>query len=187
MGRLAGKVALVTGGARGIGRAIVEKFAAEGASVAFVDVDDGLGCQAAQALSRNGARVEFRHADVTVESDVERTVAAVADARGRIDVLVNNAGINAYFDATEMTDAEWDRVFAVDLKGAWLCSKHAACCEARRAVRKVPVPPWSWCRARSCSTGLRRRRVSRPSCACSTTPASAAANQGRTSTTTIWC
>jgi NAD(P)-dependent dehydrogenase (short-subunit alcohol dehydrogenase family) len=122
MERLAGKVALITGGARGIGRAIVEKFAAEGASVAFVDVDDELGCRAAQALANSG--VEFRHADVTVESDVERTVAALVSSRGTIDVLVNNAGINAYFDATEMTEDEWDRVFAVDLKGAWLCAKH---------------------------------------------------------------
>jgi NAD(P)-dependent dehydrogenase (short-subunit alcohol dehydrogenase family) len=124
MGRLAGKVAFVTGGARGIGHAIVEKFAAEGASVTFVDVDDPPGGQAADALSAAGAQVRFYHADVTVESDVERAVAAVVDARGTIDVLVNNAGINAYFDATEMTEAEWDRVFAVDLKGAWLCAKH---------------------------------------------------------------
>jgi NAD(P)-dependent dehydrogenase (short-subunit alcohol dehydrogenase family) len=125
MGRLAGKVAFVTGGARGIGRAIVEKFAAEGASVTFVDVDEETGCQTSQALSANGALVEFRRADVTVESEIERTVAAVVDARGTIDVLVNNAGVNAYFDATEMSEAEWDRVFAVDLKGAWLCAKHA--------------------------------------------------------------
>jgi NAD(P)-dependent dehydrogenase (short-subunit alcohol dehydrogenase family) len=103
----------------------VEKFALDGASVAFVDVDDALGCREAQALSTTGAEVEFRHADVTVESDVERTVSAVVKARGSIDVLVNNAGINAYFDATEMTEGQWDRVFAVDLKGAWLCAKHA--------------------------------------------------------------
>ena len=61
---------------------------------------------------------------MTAESDVRRAIEAVAGARGTIDVLVNNAGVNAYFDATEMTEAEWDRVFAVDLKGAWLCAKH---------------------------------------------------------------
>src|SRR5439155_16552429 len=122
MPRLAGKVAFVTGGARGIGRAIVEKFAEEGARVTFVDLDDVAG---RQVISGVGSEiVEFRHADVTAESDVRRAIEAVAGARGTIDVLVNNAGVNAYFDATEMTEAEWDRVFAVDLKGAWLCAKH---------------------------------------------------------------
>jgi NAD(P)-dependent dehydrogenase (short-subunit alcohol dehydrogenase family) len=123
MPRLAGKVAFVTGGARGIGRAIVEKFAEEGALVTFVDLDDAAGREVVRAL--NPEVVEFRRADVTAEGDVRRAIEAVAGARGTIDVLVNNAGVNAYFDATEMTEAEWDRVFAVDLKGAWLCAKHA--------------------------------------------------------------
>jgi len=122
MRRLAGKVALVTGGARGIGRAIVEKFAEEGARVTFVDLDDVAGREVVRGVGSE--IVEFRHADVTAESDVRRAIEAVAGARGTIDVLVNNAGVNAYFDATEMTEAEWDRVFAVDLKGAWLCAKH---------------------------------------------------------------
>jgi len=116
MERLAGKIAFVTGGARGIGRAIVEKFAVEGARVMYVDLDEG---------PQAGASVEFRRADITVEGDVQRAIEAVVAAHGTLDVLVNNAGINAYFDATEMTDAEWDRVFAVDLKGAWLCAKYA--------------------------------------------------------------
>ena len=125
MGRLAGKVALVTGGARGIGRAIVEKLAAEGAAVTSIDLDEAAGRAAAGELAAGGRRIEFACADVTVEADVVRTVEAVVGGHGRIDVLVNNAGVNAYFDATEMTEAEWDRVFAVDLKGAWLCAKHA--------------------------------------------------------------
>ncbi len=125
MGRLGGKVAFVTGGAHGIGRAIVEKFSSEGAVVTFIDLDDTAGQQSSRELSGNGAPVEFRRADVTVESDVQRAIEGVAAAHGTIDVLVNNAGVNTYFDATEMTEAEWDRVFAVDLKGAWLCAKHA--------------------------------------------------------------
>ncbi len=64
-------------------------------------------------------------ADVTVEADVRRVVEEAVSWQGGVDVLVNNAGINAYFDATTMTEAEWDRTFAVDLKGAWLCAKHA--------------------------------------------------------------
>jgi NAD(P)-dependent dehydrogenase (short-subunit alcohol dehydrogenase family) len=117
MERLAGKIAFVTGGARGIGRAIVEKFAREGARVTAVDLEtvaDG---------SLDG--VDFRRADITVEADVRRALDAVVAAQGTVDVLVNNAGINAYYDATTMTEAEWDGVFAVDLKGAWLCAKHA--------------------------------------------------------------
>ena len=124
-GRLAGKIALVTGGARGIGRAIVEKLAAEGAVVTAIDVDEAAGRDAARDLSAGGRPIEFARADVTVEADVARTVDALVDRRGTIDVLVNNAGINAYFDATRMSEAEWDGVFAVDLKGAWLCAKHA--------------------------------------------------------------
>jgi NAD(P)-dependent dehydrogenase (short-subunit alcohol dehydrogenase family) len=108
VGRLDGKIAIVTGGARGIGRAIVEKFALEGATVAVFDV-----------LGDAGPRV-----DVTVDADVAAAVRRVEHEFGRVDVLVNNAGVNAYYDATTMTEAEWDRVFAVDLKGAWLCAKH---------------------------------------------------------------
>ena len=71
-------------------------------------------------------------ADVTREADVERLVAEVVARDGAVDVLVNNAGINAYFDAAAMTEAEWDAVFAVDLKGAWLCAKHVLAHMRRR-------------------------------------------------------
>jgi len=125
MERLAGKIAFVTGGARGIGRAIVEKFAAEGALVTFGDVDEAAGRQTEAELSAAGERAEFCRGDISVEADVQRAIEAVLDRHSALDVLVNNAGVNAYFDPTEMTEAEWDRVFAVDLKGAWLCAKHA--------------------------------------------------------------
>ena len=124
MKRLEEKAVVVTGGARGIGRAIVAKCAAEGAAVAFFDVNDAAGRSAAAELAAAGSRVEFFHVDVTREPDVERAVGEVLQRLGRIDVLVNNAGVNAYADPVEMTEAEWERVFAVDLKGAWLCAKH---------------------------------------------------------------
>jgi len=69
--------------------------------------------------------VTFCRADITVEADVQRAIDGVLADHGTLDVLVNNAGVNAYFDATEMTEDEWDRVFGVDLKGAWLCAKYA--------------------------------------------------------------
>src|SRR4051794_32282557 len=116
MGRLTGRIAFVTGGARGIGRGIVEKFCAEGAAGAFVDVDAAAGHAPAGELSAAGVRVEFSPADITCEGDVERAIAEVVDRHGSLDILVNNAGVNAYFDPVAMSEAEWDRVFAVDLK-----------------------------------------------------------------------
>ena len=124
MKRLQDKVVVVTGGARGIGRAIVEKCAAEGAHVALVDRDAQSAGRTCQDLASGGFLVDLVHADVTVEADVARAIREVTDRDGRVDVLVNNAGVNAYFDAAAMTEAEWDAVFAVDLKGAWLCVKH---------------------------------------------------------------
>lgn len=121
MARLDGKVTIVTGGARGIGRAIARKCASEGAAVTIFDLDEAAG---APDPGRPGAGTDVGRVDVTVERDVVRGVAAVLERHGRIDVLVNNAGVNAYFDATAMTEAEWESVFAVDLKGAWLCAKH---------------------------------------------------------------
>ena len=115
---------IVTGGARGIGRAIVAKCADEGARVVFFDVNDAEAATALPALRTAGRAVEFLRADVTKEADVAAGVAEVLKRHGRIDVLVNNAGVNAYFDAATMTEADWDAVFAVDLKGAWLCAKH---------------------------------------------------------------
>ena len=123
--RLEGKVALVTGGAQGIGRAIVEKLAQEGARVSFLDLDEAGGTATARALGGGGRSVAFTRADVTREGEVASAIAQVTGREGGLDVLVNNAGVNAYFDATAMTETEWDAVFAVDLKGAWLCCKHA--------------------------------------------------------------
>jgi NAD(P)-dependent dehydrogenase (short-subunit alcohol dehydrogenase family) len=119
MRRLDGKIAIVTGGARGIGRAIAEKFAEEGARVTCLDVEEAAGAATARDLG-----VAFARADVTREDEVRRAVEAVVARDGTVDVLVNNAGVNAYFDAAAMTEAEWDAVMAVDLKGAWLCAKH---------------------------------------------------------------
>ena len=115
----------MTGGARGIGRAIAEKFVAEGATVTFADIVESVGQQTASELTAAGIPVTFCRTDITVEADVQRAIEGIVARHGTLDVLVNNAGVNAYYDATAMTEAEWNRVFDVDLKGAWLCAKHA--------------------------------------------------------------
>jgi NAD(P)-dependent dehydrogenase (short-subunit alcohol dehydrogenase family) len=124
MPRLLDKTVIVTGGARGIGRAVVEKCAAEGARVVFLDFDESAATAALPLMRQAGRAVEFLRADVTKETEVSEAIAEVHRRHGRIDVLVNNAGVNAYFDAATMTEADWDSVFAVDLKGAWICVKH---------------------------------------------------------------
>ena len=120
--RLENKVAVVTGGAQGIGQAVVRKFVAEGARVALLDIDEPRGQAEAE---RHGDAVHFIRCDITREADVAAAIAGTIEAFGTIDILVNNAGVNTYFDATTMTEDEWEKVFAVDLKGAWLCCKHA--------------------------------------------------------------
>ena len=118
---LAGKSVLVTGAARGIGAGIAEAVVAAGGAVALLDVDPG-GADTAAGL---GSDAHFFPCDVRSLADVERAVGAAEAALGGLDGLVNNAGINAYFDAVAMTEDEWDSVFAVDLKAAWMLAKAA--------------------------------------------------------------
>src|SRR6266540_730304 len=117
------KVVLVTGAARGIGRAIAERVVAEGGQVAALDIADA-GSAVADELVAQGGRAMFARADVRREDEVARAVRSALEHFGAIDVLVNNAGVNAYLDATAMSESDWDDVFAVDLKAAWLTCKH---------------------------------------------------------------
>jgi len=122
MGRLDGKVALISGAARGMGRAEAVLFAAEGAKVAIADVADEEGRAVAADI---GADAIYLHLDVTSEQDWADAVSAVADVFGHINVLVNNAGI-AEGGSVEDTDlATWRRVHAVDLDGVFLGCKYA--------------------------------------------------------------
>ncbi|HVL57058.1 MAG TPA: glucose 1-dehydrogenase [Burkholderiaceae bacterium] len=126
MKRVDSKVAIVTGGAVGIGRACVERLAEQGAAVAILDILDGDGEALAAQLAQRGLRVRYWHANVASEHDVARAIAATVAHFGRLDVLVNNAGISGANKPThELTEAEWDRVQAVNVKGVFFCTKHA--------------------------------------------------------------
>jgi NAD(P)-dependent dehydrogenase (short-subunit alcohol dehydrogenase family) len=120
--RLPERHVLVTGGARGIGAAIVESALAEGASVSFMDRDEAGGAALAARLAAPD-RVLFVAGDVTSAADVRRVVEAAAARFGPVQGLVNNAGRNVHADPVAMTEAEWDDVFAVDLKAAWLVAR----------------------------------------------------------------
>ena len=118
-GRLEGKVAIVTGAARGIGAAIARKFAAEGASLGLIDIDAEALAAFAIELEGEGATLITAEANIGERSSVEAAVAVVKARYGRVDVLVNNAGINVFADPLELSDEEWRRCMAVNLEGAW--------------------------------------------------------------------
>ncbi|MEQ8966941.1 MAG: SDR family oxidoreductase [Azospirillaceae bacterium] len=127
MARFEGKAVAVTGGARNIGRAIGEAFAREGAAVALLDRDGAAAeATATEIAGATGATVVGIACDVSREDAVAGAIGAVLDRLGRLDVAVNNAGICTLALATELEEADWDRVLAVNLKGAWLVAKHGA-------------------------------------------------------------
>jgi meso-butanediol dehydrogenase/(S,S)-butanediol dehydrogenase/diacetyl reductase len=147
---LAGRVALVTGAGRGIGRAIALRLAAEGADVAVSDIatptdgaipyalasGDDL-AESARAIERLGRRSAAIPADVTVAADVARLMAEVERRLGGLDVLVANAGVIAAAPVAAMDEAQWDRIFAVNVKGVFLCARAAIPLLAKRGAGRI--------------------------------------------------
>lgn len=122
--RLKDKIAVVTGGARGIGRAVCELFASEGATVIIVDLLPE-GEATADRINAKGGRAEFHAVSVTDRDGVAELFAKANEKYGRIDILINNAGITRDRSLEKMSDAEWDAVVEVNLKGVFMCTQAA--------------------------------------------------------------
>jgi NAD(P)-dependent dehydrogenase (short-subunit alcohol dehydrogenase family) len=122
---LTGKVAIVTGGSAGIGRATALMLASKGAAVVVADVAETGGCETVRTIEAAGGTASFIRTDVSSETDVRRMVEHTVRLYGQLDYAFNNAGIEGESAPTaDCTEQNWDRVIDVNLKGAWLCMKH---------------------------------------------------------------
>ena len=122
--RLKDKVAIVTGGASGIGQALCELFAEEGARVSIADIDSEGSQETVRRIEAAGGEAMFTHSDVSREADVENVVRDTVAAYGGVNVLVNDAGAFVFGTVEDVTDADWQRVIGVNVIGASYCVKH---------------------------------------------------------------
>ena len=121
MKRLEGQVAIVTGGARGIGKGICEVFCREGATVALWDVLDGT--ETVNEITQNGGKIFFQKVDVTDQSSVDSAIEDIIKQHGKIEILINNAGIIRDRSFLKMTEEEWDSVINVNLKSLYVVTR----------------------------------------------------------------
>jgi 3(or 17)beta-hydroxysteroid dehydrogenase len=125
MPRLAGKVAIITGAASGIGQATAKLFAREGAKVVAVDMEEQAGKQTAESIIAEGGEATFIKADVTVSTQVQNAMKATVQKYGKLDILVNNVGISPTGTVVDTKEEVWDRIIDTNLKGVFLGSKYA--------------------------------------------------------------
>jgi len=123
--RLKGKSAIVTGAGQGIGRGIAEQLAANGASVTIAEINEETGRSTADELCQAGHQTQFAQVDIRSEDSIKAGIAAQMERFGALDILVNNAGANQHYDASQMSVDEWEKSMSLNLRGAWLCCKHA--------------------------------------------------------------
>ena len=130
--RLQGKSAWVTGAGQGIGLGIALELAAQGAAVTVAEINDATGQGSADELCEAGHRAQYVRVDIRSEDDIKAGIAAHVARFGELDILVNNAGRNQHFDASQMSVDEWEESMSLNLRGAWLCCKHALPIMARQ-------------------------------------------------------
>lgn len=123
---LSGKVALVTGGAVGIGKGIVERLSEAGAAVLITDINEVEGKKAVDELKTRGRKVEFIKADSSLSAEVNKAIKGALDKFGMLDILVNNAGIFPFSPALDVPEVVWDKTISINLKGYFLFSQAAA-------------------------------------------------------------
>jgi NAD(P)-dependent dehydrogenase (short-subunit alcohol dehydrogenase family) len=124
-GSLEDRVAFVTGGAHGIGRACVERLRRAGASVTFCDIDEAVGREVEAATADDPRPATFLPCDVTSEDELAAVMSATIERHGGLDIVVANAGVDRPFDAATMTEEEWHAFMGIDLRAVWLTAKHA--------------------------------------------------------------
>lgn len=127
MGRLEGKVAIVTGAAFGNGRGMAVRFAEEGSDVVIADIDDERSEETARLIRQQERRAMTLHTDVSKKADVDELVAKTVAEFGKVDIMVANAGVSGEgADLLNLTEEQWDRVLDINLKGVFLCNQAAA-------------------------------------------------------------
>src|SRR5713226_7270456 len=123
--RLKDKVTIITGGGSGFGEVTGRLFAQEGAAVMLADINGAAAAAVAESINAEGGRAMWAQTDVTSSASVEAMVRATLNNFGRVDILFNNAGIEGFGSVIETDETTWDRIFAVHVRGAYLCSKYA--------------------------------------------------------------
>ncbi len=125
MGRMKDKIAVITGSGKGLGEAMALLFSREGAKIVVFDIDERAGRETVAQIREQSGEAIFVQGDVSKSDDAVRLIGRAVDAYDRVDVLVNNAGIHVDKTVADTTEAEWDEILGVNLKGYFLCSKAA--------------------------------------------------------------